>query len=106
MRVSNRQAAVRNHSTLTAGDPEPRGTNHSSRYERTANGVESTSLRDKTSLALFNKAPGECIVDEVCSICGSTNLPWSEFADGCPVTAAHQISDQRVGHGIPDSTHE
>lgn len=56
MRVSNRQAAVRNHSTLTAGDVGPRGTNHSSRYERTPNGVERTSLWDETSSALLSKS--------------------------------------------------
>lgn len=44
IRVSNRQAAVRNHSTLPVGDVQPRGTNHSSRYEMTPNGVERTSL--------------------------------------------------------------
>lgn len=31
MRVSNRQAAARNHSVLTAGDAEPGGIDHSSR---------------------------------------------------------------------------
>lgn len=46
------------------------------------------------------------IRDEVCSACGATNQPWSEFADGCPVTAAHQISNQRVRHSIPSPTHK
>lgn len=34
------------------------------------------------------------------------NQPWSEFANGRPVTAAHKISNQRVSHSIPGPTHK
>lgn len=99
MNVSNRQVVTRSHSTPPASDMEPAGTDHTSTYDRTPNGVERSSLWDKQWWSAGKLANLRLRRNR-------NDPPGSELANGRPFTAAHQVSHQRVGHGVPRTTHK